>query len=142
MPSRTAFLVAALAVPALAATTAFAPHQDNPAATHRLATASDNARYEELSTDAGDRDAGAHVKCLLDQGPCGSTATELKQGVPDALEGPCRECTTEQGKYSGNVIAHLSHNRPRTWEELQGKYDPDRSYEDKHAAENGFAEND
>ncbi|MFD5560821.1 hypothetical protein [Kitasatospora griseola] len=118
--------------------TAFAPpRQDAPASPHRAAV-SGNARYDELSTEPGDRDAGPHVKCLLDQGPCGPDATDLKQGIPEALEGPCRECTAEQAKGT-NVVA-LTHNRPRTWEDLQGKYDPDRSFRDKYAAENGFAE--
>ncbi|MFD8600422.1 hypothetical protein ACFV1L_36030 [Kitasatospora sp. NPDC059646] len=139
MPLKSTVLVAALTGPVLATVTAFAPHQDVPTPSHRAAATSGNARYDALSTEPGDRDAGPHVKCLLDQGPCGPDATELKQGLPEALEGPCRDCSAEQAKGTA-VVAHLTHNRPGTWADLQGKYAPDRSFEDKAAAENGFAE--
>ncbi|WP_404870712.1 hypothetical protein ACI1MP_36955 [Kitasatospora griseola] len=140
MPLKSALLVTALAGPVLATVTAFAPHQDPPPSPHRAAAASGNARYDALSTEPGDRDADAHVKCLLDQGPCSPSATDLKQGIPEALDGPCRDCAAEQAKGATTVITHLTHNRPGTWQDLQGKYDPDRTFQDKYAAENGFAE--
>lgn len=44
--------------------------------------------------------------------------------LPDALGSGCTKCNDKQKQTAEKVIKHLTQKRPRDWERLTKKYDP------------------
>ncbi|KZC04256.1 PREDICTED: ejaculatory bulb-specific protein 3-like [Dufourea novaeangliae] len=69
-----------------------------------------------------------YIKCMLDEGPCTNEGRELKKTLPDALSSGCSKCNEKQKVTAEKVITHLRTKRPRDWDRLTAKYDPNGEY--------------
>lgn len=74
-----------------------------------------------------------YLKCLLDLGRCTSDGNELKKLLPKAIADGCGECNEKQKQTSDKVIRHLMKNRPKEWDKLIKKYDPQGLHKDQYA---------
>ncbi|XP_076751809.1 chemosensory protein 6 [Xylocopa sonorina] len=73
-----------------------------------------------------------YIKCMLDEGPCTNEGRELKKTLPDALSSGCSKCNEKQKITAEKVINHLRTKRPRDWERLSAKYDPNGEYKKRY----------
>lgn len=90
----------------------------------------DNVNVDQILKNA--RLLDNYIKCLLDLGRCTADGQELKSVVPDAIIDGCGKCSEKQRANSEKVIRHLVKNRPRDWEKLLKKYDPQGIYREKY----------
>ncbi|XP_031842101.1 chemosensory protein 6 [Nomia melanderi] len=73
-----------------------------------------------------------YIKCMLGEGPCTNEGRELKKTLPDALATGCSKCNEKQKDIAEKVINHLRTKRPRDWERLTTKYDPNGEYKKRY----------
>jgi hypothetical protein len=55
--------------------------------------------------------------------------------LPDALKTDCGKCSEKQRQGTEKVIRYLIEKKPKQWEELQKKFDPEGVYAKKYEAE-------
>nr|AMA98180.1 chemosensory protein [Blattella germanica] len=90
----------------------------------------DNVDVDSILTNA--RILSNYIKCLLDDGPCTPDGRELKKTLPDALQTGCEKCNEKQKTTSEKVIRHLMKERPRDWDKLVKKYDPNGQFKKRY----------
>uniref|UniRef100_T1GME7 Uncharacterized protein n=1 Tax=Megaselia scalaris TaxID=36166 RepID=T1GME7_MEGSC len=71
----------------------------------------------------------------MDQGKCTPDGRELKKNLPDALQTECSKCSDKQKEGTEQVLKYVIKNKPKEWEALQAKYDPEHIYFKKYEAE-------
>ncbi|XP_076245298.1 chemosensory protein 6 [Calliopsis andreniformis] len=89
------------------------------------------SKYDDVDVDRilqNGRVLTNYIKCMLDEGPCTNEGRELKKTLPDALSSNCSKCNEKQKATAEKVINHLRAKRPRDWERLSAKYDPNGEY--------------
>lgn len=57
----------------------------------------------------------------------------VAESIPDVLAGGCDKCTEKQKSVTEKVIKHLINKRPKDWDRLSKKYDPQGQYKNKYA---------
>ncbi|XP_060530993.1 ejaculatory bulb-specific protein 3-like [Cylas formicarius] len=102
-------------------------------ADEKYTTKYDNVDFDEIVRS--ERLLQNYVNCLMDRGPCAPDAAELKRLLPDALETDCSKCSEAQQVGTKKVIKHLATNKKDWFSELEDKYDPDRTYLERHRSE-------
>lgn len=88
-------------------------------------------KYDDIDVDRilqNGRVLTNYIKCMLDEGPCTNEGRELKKTLPDALSTDCSKCNQKQKVTAEKVINHLRTKRPRDWDRLVTKYDPNGQY--------------
>ncbi|KAL3285567.1 hypothetical protein HHI36_000097 [Cryptolaemus montrouzieri] len=103
---------------------AFVLSQDSPYTT----------KYDNIDIDrilGNDRILTNYIKCMMDQGSCTAEGRDLKRTLPDALQRGCDKCSPKQKEISEKVVRHLTQKRPKDWEKLVKKYDPQGVYKKK-----------
>lgn len=93
------------------------------------------SKYDNINVDEilqSDRLLNNYFKCLMDQGRCTPEGTELRRILPDALATECQKCSEKQSEVIRKVIKYLVNNKPKLWEELANKYDPEKKYRMKY----------
>lgn len=58
----------------------------------------------------------------------------LTETLPDALSSGCSKCNEKQRDVADKVINHLKSKRPRDWDRLIAKYDPQGEYKKRFEA--------
>ncbi|XP_077287183.1 ejaculatory bulb-specific protein 3-like [Arctopsyche grandis] len=92
-------------------------------------------KYDNVDVDrilANDRILNNYIKCMLDEGPCTAEGRELKKTLPDALANGCNKCNERQRSTTEKVFKHLTTKRPRDWDRLSKKFDPQGNYKKKY----------
>lgn len=92
-------------------------------------------KYDNFDVDRvlnNDRILTNYIKCLMDEGSCTNEGRDLKKTIPDALSGGCEKCNEKQKSVTERVIRHLINRRPKDWERLSKKYDPQGQYKNKY----------
>ncbi|XP_045470243.1 ejaculatory bulb-specific protein 3-like [Harmonia axyridis] len=92
------------------------------------------SKYDNIDIDrilGNDRILTSYIKCMLDQGSCTPEGRELKKTLPDALKRGCDKCNPKQKDVAEKVVRHLTQKRPKDWEKLVQKYDPQGAYRKK-----------
>ncbi|KAJ8925795.1 hypothetical protein NQ315_009645 [Exocentrus adspersus] len=95
-------------------------------------------KYDNINVDQiikSDRLMRTYINCLLDKGRCNPDGEELKRVLPDALHTDCSKCSEAQRKGARKIIRHLITNKRAWWDELEAKYDPERTYLKKYEQE-------
>lgn len=95
-------------------------------------------KYDGIDLDEvlkSDRLFNNYYKCLMDTGKCTPDGRELKKNLPDALKTDCSKCSEKQKAGSEQVLKYIIKNKPKEWEELQAKFDPDHIFLKKYEAE-------
>lgn len=82
-----------------------------------------------------DRLFNNYFNCLIDKGRCTPDGSELKRVLPDALQTNCEKCSERQRQGTDRVIRYLIENKPKQWDELHSKYDPEGVYVNKFRTE-------
>ena len=96
------------------------------------------SKYDDVDVDRilqNGRVLSNYIKCMLDEGPCTNEGRELKKTLPDALSTGCSKCNEKQKVTADKVINHLKEKRPRDWERLTAKYDPNGEYKKRYEPE-------
>nr|XP_018912182.1 PREDICTED: ejaculatory bulb-specific protein 3-like isoform X1 [Bemisia tabaci] len=94
------------------------------------------SKYDNFDVDRvlnNDRVLANYIKCLMDEGSCTNEGRDLKKSIPDVLAGGCDKCTEKQKMVTEKVIKHLINKRPKDWDRLSKKYDPQGQYKNKYA---------
>ncbi|XP_060831058.1 ejaculatory bulb-specific protein 3-like isoform X2 [Bombus pascuorum] len=73
-----------------------------------------------------------YYKCLLDEGRCTTDVNEIKKIFPEALATECLKCTEKQKEIVNKVVTFLITNKPKLWDHLMNKYDPENKYRYKY----------
>jgi hypothetical protein len=76
-------------------------------------------------------DAAAAVAMCLYQ-PYSNVSFLFSAHIKDAVETDCAKCSETQRKGAEKILVFLHKNKPEKFSVLQDKYDPDRSYYNKH----------
>ncbi|KAL5290762.1 PebIII family protein [Megaselia abdita] len=95
-------------------------------------------KYDGIDLDEvlkSDRLFNNYYKCLMETGKCTPDGRELKKNLPDALQTDCSKCSEKQKAGSEQVLRFIIKNKPKEWEELQAKFDPDHIFLKKYEAE-------
>lgn len=90
-----------------------------------------STKYDDVDVDRilqNGRVLTNYIKCVMEEGPCTNEGRELKKSLPDALSTGCEKCNEKQKFTAEKVIAHLRTKRPRDWERLSAKFDPNGEY--------------
>lgn len=93
------------------------------------------SKYDDIDVDRilqNGRVLNNYIKCMLDEGPCTNEGRELKKTLPDALSTGCSKCNEKQKLTAEKVVNHLKTKRPRDWERLTAKYDPQGEYKKRY----------
>ncbi|XP_020279508.1 ejaculatory bulb-specific protein 3-like [Pseudomyrmex gracilis] len=99
------------------------------------ATEKYTVKYDNINVDSilqNNRVLTNYIRCMLDEGPCTSEGRELRKTLPDALSTNCSKCNDKQKSTSEKVINHLRTKRPRDWDKLVAKYDPQNEYKKRY----------
>ncbi|XP_076178445.1 chemosensory protein 6 [Ptiloglossa arizonensis] len=94
-----------------------------------------SSKYDDIDVDRilqNERVLANYIKCMLNEGPCTNEGRELKKTLPDALSSGCSKCNEKQKVTAEKVINHLRTKRPRDWERLSARYDPDGRYKSRY----------
>ncbi|CAK9806583.1 Ejaculatory bulb-specific protein 3 [Anthophora quadrimaculata] len=94
-----------------------------------------SSKYDDVDVDRilqNNRVLTNYIKCMLDEGPCTNEGRELKKTLPDALSTGCSKCNEKQKNTSEKVINYLRTKRPRDWDRLLAKYDPNGEYQKRY----------
>ncbi|KAJ9585930.1 hypothetical protein L9F63_020438 [Diploptera punctata] len=94
-------------------------------------------KYDNIDVDSilgNNRILNNYLKCLLDEGSCTPDGRELKKTLPDALQTGCEKCSAKQKETSQKVIQHLRSERPKEWDRLIKKYDPNGEFKKRYEA--------
>lgn len=89
------------------------------------------SKFDNVNVDdilKSDRLFTNYFKCLMDTGRCTPEGSELKRLLPDALKTSCKKCTEKQQVNTDKVLRFISSKKPKQWEELKAKFDPDNVY--------------
>ncbi|CAO1313849.1 unnamed protein product [Diamesa serratosioi] len=95
-------------------------------------------KYDGVNLDEilkSDRLFNNYYKCLMDTGRCTPDGNELKRTLPDALKTDCAKCSEKQKDGTDRVIRFLIEKKPKQWEDLQQKFDPEHVYISKYKPE-------
>ncbi|KAI4489898.1 hypothetical protein M0804_004080 [Polistes exclamans] len=90
------------------------------------------SKYDDFDVDKilrNDRVLNNYIRCILGEGSCTSEGREIKKILPDALSTNCIKCTQKQKDIIGKVRNHLKARRPKDWDRLIAKFDPQGEYE-------------
>nr|ALG36156.1 chemosensory protein 3 [Sclerodermus sp. MQW-2015] len=93
------------------------------------------SKYDDVDVDRilqNSRVLTNYIKCMLDEGSCTAEGRELKKTLPDALQSGCSKCNEKQKQTAEKVINHLRTKRPRDWDRLVAKYDPQGEYKKRY----------
>ncbi|XP_066590766.1 ejaculatory bulb-specific protein 3 [Prorops nasuta] len=93
------------------------------------------SKYDDVNVDnilQNGRVLTNYIKCMLDEGSCTAEGRELKKTLPDALQSGCSKCNEKQKQTAEKVINHLRSKRPRDWDRLVAKYDPQGEYKKRY----------
>ncbi|XP_051159765.1 ejaculatory bulb-specific protein 3-like [Leptopilina boulardi] len=94
-----------------------------------------NSKYDNVDVDGilqNNRILTSYIKCILETGACTAEGRELKKTLPDALVTGCAKCNDKQKVTAEKVIKHLKKNKPREWDQLIKKYDPEGKYQQRY----------
>lgn len=95
-------------------------------------------KYDGIDLDEvlrSDRLFNNYYNCLMETGKCTPDGRELKKYLPDALQTDCAKCSEKQKAGSEKVLKFIIKNKPKEWEALQAKFDPEHVYLKKYEAE-------
>lgn len=88
-------------------------------------------KYDGINLDEilkSDRLFNNYYKCLMDSGRCTPDGNELKRNLPDALKTECSKCSEKQKAGTEKIIRFLIDRKPKEWNDLQARYDPEGVY--------------
>lgn len=106
------------------------------AAVDKYTTKYDGVDIDEILKS--DRLFNNYYKCLMNDGRCTPDGNELKKLLPDALKTKCSKCSETQKNGADRIIRFLIDKKPKQWDALQAKYDPEgiyiKSYKDEAQA--------
>ncbi|XP_015585231.1 ejaculatory bulb-specific protein 3 [Cephus cinctus] len=95
------------------------------------------SKYDDIDVErilSNSRVLTNYIRCMLDEGSCTAEGRELKKTLPDALATGCTKCNEKQRATAEKVINHLRTKRPRDWDRLITKYDPQGEYKKRFDA--------
>ncbi|CAO1370853.1 unnamed protein product [Diamesa hyperborea] len=102
-------------------------------AQEKYTTKYDGVNLEEILKS--DRLFNNYYKCLMDTGRCTPDGNELKRTLPDALKTDCSKCSEKQRDGTDRVIRFLIEKKPKQWDDLQKRFDPENIYISKYKPE-------
>ncbi|XP_022192879.1 ejaculatory bulb-specific protein 3 [Nilaparvata lugens] len=71
------------------------------------------------------------IRCFLRQGPCTPEARDFRKLLPKLAKTMCSDCTARQRYIIKKVFKHLMEERPKEWELLMDRFDPQRKYAER-----------
>ncbi|XP_050513905.1 ejaculatory bulb-specific protein 3-like [Diabrotica virgifera virgifera] len=92
-------------------------------------------KYDNVDVDMilkNERVLTNYIKCMMEEGPCTAEGRELKKTLPDALASGCTKCNIKQKDTAEKVMKHLMSRRPKDWDRLTKKYDPQGNFKKRY----------
>ncbi|XP_075215748.1 ejaculatory bulb-specific protein 3-like [Lycorma delicatula] len=71
------------------------------------------------------------IKCFLRRGPCTPEARDFRKLLPKLAISMCNDCTVGQKHIIKKVFNHLMIQRPKEWQLLLDRFDPQRKYAER-----------
>lgn len=62
------------------------------------------------------------LKCVIYDGPCDRIGKYLKITIPELLTNQCRNCSPEQRKQAGRLVAYIQQNYRKEWSDAINKF--------------------
>lgn len=71
------------------------------------------------------------IRCFLRKGPCSPEARDFRKLLPKLAKTMCSDCSPRQRFIIKKVFKHLMEERPKEWELLMDRFDPQRKYAER-----------
>ncbi|CAH1395236.1 unnamed protein product [Nezara viridula] len=65
-----------------------------------------------------------YFNCVMDKGKCTPDGQDLKDHIPDHLNGGCANCTPERKERAKTLVRFMVAKKNNDFEEFEKKYDP------------------